>query len=244
MSIGVAVAGIGFAVALGVIFGWVYGPEISSVTNTQVASRIAPTLVDLIIAVAAGGAGAFALSRPDVSDSLPGVAVAIALVPPLAVAGLMLSQAQWAAASGAMLLFTTNLVAILLVGGLVFILTGVVPVLQMVERRNYLKMSLGMVAILAIAVITVLGVSAQTFRRQTAGLATADQVVSTWLMGTDLLVSSATYADDTYRVVLAGTDEPPPIGALADAIEDAFDTEIALEVTWVPTRTFTFDPGG
>ena len=128
-------------------------------TNSQVASRITPTIVDLLIAVAAGGAGAFALSRPDVSDSLPGVAIAIALVPPLAVVGLMISQADWISAIGALLLFTTNLVAILLVGGFVFVMTGVVPLFQISSNTDRIKKTLGMVAILALLIVAVLGVS-------------------------------------------------------------------------------------
>ena len=242
MSGGVAVGGIVFAVGLSVVFGWIYGPEISAVTNSQVASRIAPTLVDLMIAIAAGGAGAFALSRPDVSDSLPGVAVAIALVPPLAVVGLMTSQANWSAASGATLLFLTNLVAILLVGGLVFILTGVVPVLQMAKTSSWRFRSLGMVAILAIAVVTLLGLSAESFRRQTEGLDRAASLVDSWLSGTELDVVSSGYAEGTYRIVLSGPDDPPPIDDLAEAVEAEFGEPISLEVTWVPSATFSFEP--
>ena len=242
MSGSVALGGVLLAIGLSIVFGWVYGPDVSSVSNSQVASRIAPTLVDLMIAVAAGGAGAFALSRPDVSDSLPGVAVAIALVPPLAVVGLMLSQADWGAASGAVLLFLTNLVAILLVGGTTFILTGVVPLLRMAQNASWRFRSLGMVAILAIAVIALLGVSAESFRRQTAGLERASNVVDVWLAGTDLEVVSAVYADDEYQIVLSGADDPPSIGELAEAMKQEFDESIPLDVTWVPSATFSFEP--
>lgn len=242
LSGGVALAGIVFAVGLSILFGWMFGPEISSVANSQVASRVAPTLVDLMIAVAAGGAGAFALSRPDVSDSLPGVAVAIALVPPLAVAGLMISQTNWAAASGAVLLFLTNLVAILVVGGIVFIFTGVVPVLRMAERSHWLKRTLGMVAILAIAVVGVLGFSAESFRRQTVGLEDASAVVADWLGQRDLTVASANYENGRYAMILTGSDRPPPIQELAAEMEDAFGEPIAISVTWAPTETQTFEP--
>lgn len=119
------------AIGLSIVFGWLYPVEISSELNSQVASRVDPTLIDWAIAVFAGGAGAFALSRPDVSDSLPGVAVSIALVPPLTVIGLMISEGDWSAAGGATLLFVTNMVAILLVGALVFVIEGVVPVVQL-----------------------------------------------------------------------------------------------------------------
>ena len=242
MSGGVAIGGVLFAIGLSIIFGWIYGPEVSAVTNTQVASRIGPTLVDLIIALAAGGAGAFALSRPDVSDSLPGVAVAIALVPPLAVVGLMVSQANWSAASGAVLLFLTNLVAIILLGGFVFVLTGVVPILQLIQNARWITRSLGMVAVVAIAIVTLLGLNLQTFERQTAGLKAAEAVVVEWLDGTDLTASSATYEDGVYSIVLAGSDEPPPVEDLAEAVEAEFGQSIGLSITWVPTERYEFRP--
>lgn len=240
MSGGVALGGILFAIGLSVLFGWMYGPDISTVANSQVASRIGPTVVDLAIAIAAGGAGAFALSRPDVSDSLPGVAVAIALVPPLAVVGLMISQAEWSAASGALLLFVTNLVAIILVGGGVFVLTGVVPVLRLLDNRAWVKRSLGMVAVLAIAVIATLGASADTFQKQTAGVAAADDVVADWLGNSDLHAIRSEYTGDEFFVIVEGSEEPPSIDDLAAAFEDEFGKPVGVSVKWVPTTTFEF----
>jgi uncharacterized hydrophobic protein (TIGR00271 family) len=239
----VALGGILFAIGLSVLFGWIYGPEISTVANSQVASRIGPTIVDLAIAIAAGGAGAFALSRPDVSDSLPGVAVAIALVPPLAVIGLMISQANWSAASGALLLFTTNLVAILLVGGGVFILTGVVPVLRLFENTSWVKRSLGMVAVLAIAVVATLGASAENFQRQTAGLEAAEMVVAEWLGDSDLRVIGFEYSDGEFFITLEGAEEPPLVDDLAAGIAEDLGQPFGVSVKWVPTTTFEYEIG-
>ena len=64
--------------------------DVVAATNSQVAGRVQPRLIDLLAAVATGVVGAFALVRSDVSDTLPGVAIAISLVPPLAVVGLTL----------------------------------------------------------------------------------------------------------------------------------------------------------
>lgn len=242
MSGGVALAGIVFAIGLGILFGWMYPPDISTTFNSQVASRIGPTLVDLMVAVAAGGAGAFALSRPDVSDSLPGVAVAIALVPPLAVVGLMISQSNWSAASGALLLFVTNMVSILLIGGLVFVLTGVVPILRLAGNTRWVKRTIGMVAVLGIGVIAVLGGTAETFRRQSIGLSQAAVAVDQWIDGTDLVVQSASYDDAIYRVVLTGSDTPPSVDMLGSAIETAVGEPIALSVTLVPTQILEYTP--
>jgi len=59
-----------------------------------------------------------------VSDALPGVAIAISLVPPLAVVGLTLEGGEPSQALGALLLFLTNVAAILLTGIAVMALLG------------------------------------------------------------------------------------------------------------------------
>ena len=93
----------------------------------EVLSRTSPDLRDLLVALAAGAAGAYATVRSDVSSALPGVAVAVALVPPLAAVGLTLEGGRADLAEGAALLYVANLTAIVLVGVLVFLLTGFVP---------------------------------------------------------------------------------------------------------------------
>ena len=237
----VALGGIGLAIGLSILFGWLYQIEISPELNTQVASRIAPTLVDLVIAIAAGGAGAFAMSRPDVSDSLPGVAVAIALVPPLAVIGLMISQNNWFEAIGALLLFTTNLVAILLVGALVFVMTGVVPLFQISHNSKAIKLSLGMVAALAIAVIAILGVSSETFQAEIAGTKAAEEAIDQWIGDTDLEIISTRVTPNELRVTVAGPEPPPPGQELADEMESVSGREVDVVVLWVPRSVFEYD---
>jgi uncharacterized hydrophobic protein (TIGR00271 family) len=93
--------------------------------NSQVLSRVQPRLIDLIAALATGMVGAFALVRSDISDTLPGVAIAISLVPPLAVAGLSLQDGRFDYALGALLLFITNVAAIIFTATLVLLLYNV-----------------------------------------------------------------------------------------------------------------------
>ena len=100
-----------------VVVGWVVGlfvpyPVIAA-TSSQVAARITPRLVDLAAALATGAVGSVAVARSDISDTLPGVAIAISLVPPLAVVGLALESDAPHQALGAFLLFATNVAAIL-----------------------------------------------------------------------------------------------------------------------------------
>ena len=81
--------------------------------NTQIVGRTAPAVLDLVIAIAAGLAGAYALVRRDVANILAGVAIAITLVPVLEVAGISLGSGRLDLALGAFLLFLTNAAAII-----------------------------------------------------------------------------------------------------------------------------------
>jgi uncharacterized hydrophobic protein (TIGR00271 family) len=123
-SILVVIGGVAAVIGVAWLIGTFHIGVISFTTNSQITARVSPSLIDLAVALASGAAGAFALSRTDVADSLPGVAISIALVPPLAVVGLSLSAAEWDDAIGALLLFLTNFVSILLTGGGVFALLG------------------------------------------------------------------------------------------------------------------------
>jgi uncharacterized hydrophobic protein (TIGR00271 family) len=91
----------------------------------EILIRTQPTLIDLAVALASGIAGAYAVSREEVSAALPGVAISAALMPPLSVAGLGLALGQPQVAGGAFLLFLANIAAISLAGVIVFILLGV-----------------------------------------------------------------------------------------------------------------------
>jgi len=87
----------------------------------EIEGRTAPTLLDLGVAIAAGAAGAYAKSRRGIADALAGVAIAVALVPPLSVVGIGISLSSERVAMGAMLLFATNLVGIIFSGSVVFL---------------------------------------------------------------------------------------------------------------------------
>jgi len=84
-----AIVAAGAAVSIGLSAAIVaLGPGIVDVdTNVQIVGRTSPRLLDLLVALASGAAGAFALSREDVSDALPGVAIAISWCPRCASSG-------------------------------------------------------------------------------------------------------------------------------------------------------------
>jgi uncharacterized hydrophobic protein (TIGR00271 family) len=92
--------------------------------GSEVLARSAPNLLDLGIAVAAGGISGYAKVEPKVSASLAGTAIAVALMPPVCVIGLGLAQANGSLSLGATLLYLTNLLGITLSCMLVFLIAG------------------------------------------------------------------------------------------------------------------------
>ena len=124
-SLGLVIGGALVVIAIAMLIGSVLPSIDAFATNSQVAGRINPRLVDLVAALATGTVGAFALVRSDISDTLPGVAIAISLVPPLAVVGLLLGVQRWSDAAGAALLFGTNVAAIIATGTVVFLVSKV-----------------------------------------------------------------------------------------------------------------------
>lgn len=90
--------------------------------GSEIISRTQPNLYDILIALASGLAGAYALIDKRFSPMLAGVAIATALVPPAATCGLCISIGNWPWAFGAFLLFLSNLLSIEFAAAIVFFL--------------------------------------------------------------------------------------------------------------------------
>lgn len=97
------------------------------IPNSEILARIRPNLLDLGIAVISGVAGAYAHAREEVAKTLAGVAIAVALVPPLAVAGIGLGWLDMEIFLGAGLLLLTNLVGMILAAAITFMILGFSP---------------------------------------------------------------------------------------------------------------------
>lgn len=162
-SAGFVVAGVVLVVAVGALFSLVLPTTFNLASNGQIASRTSPGLLDLVAAVATGFAGAIALARRDVAAVLPGVAIAISLVPPLAVAGVCFGAGSPSLAAGAMLLFLSNAVALVLAGTIVFATTGYgvgpATLAGPSRRRTYVIVTL----VLVIVAIPLTGNTALTY---------------------------------------------------------------------------------
>ena len=115
--------------------------------TTEMTGRLSPTILDLFVAIVSGTAAAYAKSNEKILGSLAGVAIAVALVPPLAVAGIGLGWGDWHVFSSAFLLFVTNLVGIVLAAAFTFVLLGFSP-LHVAKKGIMIWMSI-------VAVVTI-----------------------------------------------------------------------------------------
>ncbi|MCA0922588.1 DUF389 domain-containing protein [Pseudooceanicola nanhaiensis] len=124
----------------------------------EVLSRTDPGAEDLVIALAAGIAGAYVQIQRSELSLLPGAAIGVSLVPPLATAGILLYFSEYQQAYEAVLLFATNFGAIILSACGVYLATGGARVLMSSSKRR-LRFSVG----LSLAVIFLFGIMAQLF---------------------------------------------------------------------------------
>ena len=204
--------------------------------NSQVLSRSSPTLLDMAVALAAGAAGAYATIDDRVSSSLTGVAVAVALVPPLAVVGVTLQAGQWQDAFGSFLLFATNLVSIILASMVIFVLIGFSPVKKMLEGRKAISDLVTMVALAALLIMVPLGLTGKDVLRESQRTGQAERRVAAWL-GPDstLELLRVTTRKDRVDIVLSGSGEVPSVAELENILGKRFGTPVKVTVQYFPS---------
>jgi uncharacterized hydrophobic protein (TIGR00271 family) len=178
-------------------------------SNSQVSARISPRLIDLVAALATGLVGAFALVRSDISDTLPGVAIAISLVPPLAVVGLLLEVGRYSDALQALLLFGTNVAAIIATGTIVLLLYRV---RDAAEQSGYpvgalSGRSLATVAVMLVIVVVPLASGSANVARDQQLTTAARPVAEQWAAKAGWQATFVDASQNTIEVTALG---PPP----------------------------------
>jgi uncharacterized hydrophobic protein (TIGR00271 family) len=144
------VLGVILAIAIALLLGML---PLAIEATPEMLARTKPNLLDLMVAVFAGFAGAYAYIDERVSPALPGVAIATAIVPPLSNAGLCLSLGAYSGAFGSFMLFVANFFAILLVGSLIFIAAGILQIIASRSQRGLVRKFLFTVACFAVVTI-------------------------------------------------------------------------------------------
>ncbi|MCM8529060.1 MAG: TIGR00341 family protein, partial [Lentisphaeraceae bacterium] len=121
--------------------------------TSEILARGEPKLADMFIAFFSGVAAAHCMSRPKLSAALPGVAIAAALVPPIASAGIALSLGKTSEATGATVLFFTNVVCIILGSSFTFFAAGVRYNKSRSSNRWVQQAYIGLIVALSLLVI-------------------------------------------------------------------------------------------
>ncbi|MBP1704662.1 MAG: hypothetical protein H6Q36_401 [Chloroflexi bacterium] len=209
-------------------------PDILELTPSLQA-RTAPGLLDLGVALAAGAAGAYVTVRHTGTDALPGVAIAVSLVPPLATVGICLELGRPDDAAGALLLFVTNFAAIVVAACIVFTLAGALPSREMIRERHRVRN--GFVAAVIALVIVAIPLAVTGFDRAAEWVraTTGAPYVRAWIGDRDLRVTEWSVTGDTVKLVLAGPDAPAPAAELASGLAAAYGEPVALDIQYVAT---------
>jgi uncharacterized hydrophobic protein (TIGR00271 family) len=224
-SIAFVIGGAAAAIGIAYLLGMFLADPVVAATNSQVAARVNPKLIDLVAALATGVVGSVALVRRDISDTLPGVAIAISLVPPLSVVGLTLESGAPAESFGALFLFAANVASILATGIVVMALYGAylladhpdTVVGRRVNRRNA-------VAVIVVFFLLIGGTLVWSTVRIAADREQQDEVrrvTEEWAVsvGWELLDVATTGTDTTVRLI--GTPPIPDTADYAIVLEDA-----------------------
>ena len=218
-------------IGIGALVSWILPDPI--VLTPSLEARTAPGLLDLGVALAAGAAGAYVAVARTGSDALPGVAIAVSLVPPLATVGICLDLGRFDDAAGAMLLFATNFSAIVVVACVVFILFGAAPGREMLRERRRLRNGF-LAAILALAVIALpLAWHAVDALQDVVRSSTGAPLVRAWIGERDLRVTAWSIEGDMVSIAVTGSDAPPPAATLATSLAGAYGIPITVEITYV-----------
>ncbi|WP_234018920.1 MULTISPECIES: DUF389 domain-containing protein [unclassified Streptomyces] len=226
-------------VAIGMLIGWITAPPDAFASNSQVSSRISPRLIDLLAALATGTVGAFALVRADISDTLPGVAIAISLVPPLAVTGLLITVGRYHDASQSALLFATNVAAIVATGTVVFLAYRVRVAAQEngldVGRFRGRTLAVVVVALLLIAVPLTTG--SVSVARDRSLAADARPVAERWAATGKWQIASVEARNGIVVIGVLGLPPQPAPTALRAALDENGMADADLELHLVGGRT-------
>jgi uncharacterized hydrophobic protein (TIGR00271 family) len=193
------------------------------VLTPEIEARLSPTLLDMGIAVSSGIAAAYAHANEGIAKSLAGVAIAVALVPPLAVAGIGIGWWDWEVFSGAILLYATNLAGIILFGGLTFLFLGFAPF----ERA---KMGLVYTLVIVVLVAVPLSLSFERIMQEANITRALEGATIQNVVLRDVRIRFGTPMVVSLRLVGPQNIAPQRIQEVKKEIEKKIDQPVRLEV--------------
>jgi uncharacterized membrane protein len=206
----------------------------------ELLARTSPNLLDLGIAMAAGAAGAYGQVRSHASDALTGVAVAVALVPPLIVVGMALQLTEWSLAAGAFYLFLANVAGITVSAAITFIAAGFVPGRRLFSGNASISYGLRWAALAVIIVALPMQFGRGTVLPQGDQTAEVTEAVEDWVSDrstAEVVQVDVEVADGVaeVEVVVASPDEVPPATVLAEYLAEELSAEVTVNLQVVET---------
>ena len=234
------VAGAAAVVGIGWLLGLFVPYPVVAATNSQVAARVTPRIVDLVAALATGAVGSVALARSDISDTLPGVAIAISLVPPLAVVGLTLESGAPHQSLAAFLLFATNVAAILASGIVVMAFHRVHRLFgQGGPANSRYGSALAVIAALLLVVIVPLWINSDRIDKTAVRESEVQAVAERWANDAGWSVTGVTATGDRVLIEATGPNPAPGLTLLRQDLNAAGLNGLDVRVSLAPA---TYQP--
>ena len=229
---------IAFGTSLAIVVGWLISAVVgTSITGPddlpqQVISRTFPGLLDLGIAVTAGAAAGYIAPRRSVTSALPGVGIAVALVPPLATVGITAHLGLGDETRNALLLYLTNLAAIIFAASIMLLLAGFRP--EHGSSRRSLASRLGVTVVVVAAIAIPLTLHTRSSIRDVALRRSVTRAVAAWDESVQVIELDADVDDGvaTVELLLSGPNSVRPAWLLAEAIERRFEGPVDLRLLY------------
>jgi len=191
-----------FVFALSYLFPLVFRMPTNIVIPPELLARTNPNMGDLLIALSAGLAAALMLLRRETLAILPGVAISVALIPPLCVSGLLSYAQEYALAWEAFVLYATNLVGIILTAGTVLLLKGFKPKVKDLKLNLRVAAGMTMITFFVALVAVPLGIRSINDLRDLHDRQVAISVIDDWIGENSVEIRDVEVEDNLLQVFL------------------------------------------
>ncbi|GAB4221144.1 MAG: hypothetical protein Kow00102_14240 [Spirochaetota bacterium] len=124
--------------------------------TSEILARTKPNLFDIVVAISSGLVGAYGNANKKISNTLVGIAIAVALMPPLCTIGIGVGNFDWHIARGALILFSINLISISLAGAIIFWIMKIHPKSRE-EKENVTRRALSQI-IISVILLTIIAI--------------------------------------------------------------------------------------
>ena len=217
-----------FVFALSYLFPLVFRMPTNIVIPPELLARTNPNMGDLLIALSAGIAASLMLLRRETLAILPGVAISVALIPPLCVSGLLSYAQKYALAWEAFVLYATNLVGIILTAGTVLLLTGFKPRVKDLKLNLRVAAGMTMITFFVALVAVPLGIRSINDLRDLHDRQVAISVIDDWIGENSVEIRDVEVEDNLLQVFLFVN---LPIESLYERRVSAFKAYLSPDMT-------------